>query len=81
MAREIEMETKPTVEVMMEMAGRMRDYADNMERVAQKMEEREDLTYASEAIGVIQNLFLNLRIDLLVTRPMREYERKQNKVI
>ena len=71
----MELDVEPTVEVINSIAKRFRDYANNLDRIAQKMRDRKDLEYASEAMQEVKNCFANLRTDLLVTRPMREYEK------
>lgn len=70
------MNTEPTAEKIDEMARVMRQYADDLDRCAKKMRERGDLTYAAEAVNVVTNCFSNLRLDLMVVRPIREYERE-----
>jgi hypothetical protein len=65
------MDTKPTEETMREMADRMRYYADEVDRCADKLEKSGDFHYAAEAISCITNMMTNIRIDLLVTRPIR----------
>lgn len=73
--------TKPnvdsTVEVVDQIAGQLRRYADDIERIGKQMRERQDLTLASEVLCEIRNCFHNLRLDLLVSRPLREMERRE----
>lgn len=70
------MNTKPTSQVIREIGARLRAKADEMDEIANSMDTTKDLTYASEAINAISNLIFNCRLDLLVTRPIREYKRK-----
>ena len=70
------MNLKPIAEVMKNMAEQLRRAADELDRTNNTMMERQDITYAGEAMQVIKNCFFNLRLDLLITRPIREFERK-----
>lgn len=67
----------PTAEVIEKMAELMRESAVSLDRLAQKMRERQEIEYASEAIGVITNTMHNLRLDLLISRPLREFQREK----
>lgn len=72
------MNVNPTAEVIDNIAKRLRERANDFDRIAAKMRETGDMRYAAEAMSEVSNLIPSLRIDLLVTRPLREYER-QNK--
>ena len=61
----------PTVEVIDAMASRLRDSAKELERLAARMRDTNDLELAGDAANVIANLLPNLRLDLLVTRPIK----------
>jgi tRNA(Ser,Leu) C12 N-acetylase TAN1 len=67
----IEIDLKPTAEAMENAANRMRQSADELDRLAARMQERGDLSYASVGINVIVNCLSNCRLDLFVTRPIR----------
>lgn len=67
---------EPTAEVIDAMAERMRGVSEELKRTASQMRERQDLTYAAEAINSVSNLMNQLRLDLLVTRPLREFKRE-----
>jgi len=69
------METQETVTLIKTMSKTLNGYATKFDRVAKRMEETGDLTYAAEVAGDVANLIQNLRLDLLVTRPLRAYER------
>ncbi len=71
----MDIDVKPTVETIENIADRMRRYADNLNRIAQTMQKTNNLEYASEAMQEIKNCFANLRTDLLVSRPSRAYEK------
>lgn len=62
---------EPTAEVIEEMAGVLEARANDLRNLAKSMRETNDLGYAAEAVSVIKNLTSNLRLDLLVTRPLR----------
>lgn len=62
----------PTVEKIREMAETMRKYAGEVDRHADSMERTGDLAYASEVINSFVALTMNARLDLMVTRPLRE---------
>lgn len=66
------MNTTQTEEVIKKMADNLRNAASRLDSCAAKMKETNDLSYAAEALQEIANLVPNLRIDLLVTRPLRE---------
>ena len=63
---------EPTAEVMDKMAVMMRDAAKQLEHTAFRMRETGDITYAAEALGIVTNSMNSLRLDLLITRPLRE---------
>ena len=46
--------------------------AQRLESIADSMRSKEDLTYASEVVSEVTSMLANLRLDLLVTRPLRE---------
>ena len=69
------MDTKETVELIREMAVTLKSYADQFERTATRMQETGDLSYAGEIAGGVANLIQNLRLDLIVTRPIRAYQK------
>lgn len=70
------MDTKGTVDLIKDMAKTLRSYADSFENTAARMEKTGDLTYAGEIAGGVANLIQNLRLDLIVTRPIRAYKRE-----
>ena len=74
-----EIDVEPTAEVIDKMARQLRDNADELDRTARSMRDSGDITYAAEAMNCIQNIPMNIRTDLLITRPIREYEKLLNK--
>ena len=73
------MNTKETAQLIRDMSATLHRYAVQFEDVAERMEKSRDLSYASEIAGGVANLIQNLRLDLLVTRPIRAYEREKMK--
>jgi len=67
------MDTTGTVEAIHDMAKRLREYADDFDRIAQRMDDTGDLSYAGQIAGGTANLMQALRLDLLVTRPLRAF--------
>jgi hypothetical protein len=65
----------PTAEVIEDMAAKLRDGAKALERLAVQMRATQELELAGDAISVITNLVPNLRLDLLVVRPLKATRR------
>lgn len=70
------MNVKPTLETTRDISSTLRKYADEIDRIADRMEQDNDLSCASSVLNAISNCFGNLRLDLLAVRPLREYERE-----
>lgn len=66
------MNVEPTVEIIQKMAKELDYRAGRVGMIATKMQDTEDLTYAAEVVNEIVSLITNLRLDLLVVRPLRE---------
>jgi len=64
-------DVEPTAEIIDKAASELERAAGELRRKAAAMREKGDIEYASEAISTLVNLWPNLRIDLLVTRPIR----------
>jgi hypothetical protein len=62
---------EPTVEQVFKMTKILRERADELEKLAVRMRETGSFDYASEAMNVIVNTIPELRLDLLVARPVR----------
>ena len=67
-----EYDVKPTVEKIKEMAEIIRKYADEIENHGKVMQRTGDLTYAAEVVNAFTAMIVNSRLDLMVTRPLRE---------
>lgn len=60
-----------TVEAVEAMARRLREGAMELEALAAKLKSAQDVELVAEAVAVVVNLVPNLRLDLLVTRPLK----------
>lgn len=67
-------DVEPTAQTIDQAAERFRQAAVDLDRLAATMRERNDLEYAAEALVIAHNTLANSRLDLLVTRPLREYQ-------
>lgn len=70
MKNETNIDVEPTAQVIDLAAERLRQAADELNRIASSMRARNDLTYSAEALTTIFNAVQNSRVDLLVTRPI-----------
>ncbi|KVV07405.1 hypothetical protein [Burkholderia ubonensis] len=68
-------DVEPTAASIDEMAQSFRERAVELERLACRVREEKDVSLASEAARVVANCVGGLRLDLLVTRPLRAVER------
>lgn len=68
------MDTKPTEQALLDMAENLEEEARKMRRYAADLADKKDFNVAGWAINSIVNLLGNMRLDLLVIRPVREYE-------
>jgi DNA-binding ferritin-like protein len=71
----MDINVEPTAEAIDTMAERVQRYSDELTSIAKRMREKKDISYAAEATNAAVNMLQNLRLDLLVSRPIREYER------
>jgi hypothetical protein len=67
-------DVEPTAEVISKMAQTLRGRAEELDRLASRMRETGNIDYASEAVSTYVNLVSELRLDLLIARPIRELE-------
>jgi hypothetical protein len=70
------MDVKPTAEAIDDNVRILLHYADELSWIARRMTDRQDISYSADALQAISNCFGSLRLDLLVTRPIRELERR-----
>ena len=66
-----------TVEAINQTAARMEEYAAEIRRIGLKISETGDLERTADVVNAVTNCIMNLRLDLLVTRPLREMRRLQ----
>lgn len=64
-----------TAQVLDQIAQVMIDTAGRLNKLAVEMRQKNDVSYATEAINHVISCFNNCRIDLLVARPIREYQK------
>lgn len=62
---------EPTAKVIDDMAGELELKAMELRRIAAEMRETKAFDGAGEALSIIGDLTRNMRLDLLVTRPLR----------
>lgn len=60
-----------TVRAIEAAADTMEETAARIRRIAKEMSESGDLTCASDVINAVTDMIPNLRLDLMVTRPLR----------
>ena len=77
----MKVDVQPTVEVIEKMVSYIRDEADRIQRISVSMQRTGDISYAAEVVNEVQNMFMNLRLDLLVTRPIRAYQGEIDKLL
>lgn len=66
---------KNYAEKIIDMAETLEDWGKRLRMDAERLVETEDLSYISTAINNISNCILNLRIDVIVARPLRDFEK------
>ena len=72
------MDVEPTAETIDAAANRFRQTAESLDRIAARMREKNDISYAAEALSEMLNTLQNARLDLLVTRPIRAFQTTPN---
>lgn len=72
------MNVEPTAEIIESVANEFITSAKNLRFVAQQMRNTKDITYVAEATNLIRGVFSNVRLDLLITRPLREMQHQIN---
>jgi hypothetical protein len=74
-----EIDVEPTAQAIIDAADYLRSIESKLRHTADRMRETKDITYASEAANAIANILPNMRIDLLVTRPIRALSARERK--
>ena len=72
--KEMKFNVTPTVSVINDMIRHLYKTAKELEYIANKMMEDDDISRTAEAANTLTNCIQNLRIDLLITRPIREFD-------
>lgn len=62
---------EPTAEAINGMAAKMKECAEDLARIAARMRAGGEIELAGEAASTVANLLPNLRLDLLIHRPIR----------
>jgi hypothetical protein len=65
------MDVEPTAQIIDDAAEALERAAKDLRHRAVKMRADGDITHTAEAVSTIVNIFANIRLDLLVTRPLR----------
>ena len=68
---DLDVDVEGTAMAIENMAKTLEDYAEELRRDATKLREKKDMIYASSALQCISNCMGNLRLDLIITRPIR----------
>ena len=69
------MDVEPVAKVIDSMANTMQKYCDELKNLANIIRETEDIYYAGEAVNAVINCITSLRLDLLITRPVKILEK------
>lgn len=64
----------PTVDAIRKMAESLRHAAMQLESIADKTEASGNFEQVGDAISCVANLVPNLRLDLLIVRPLRQFD-------
>ena len=67
----------PTEEAIRYISSQLRESANKLDSIADKLIDRNDIDYVSHAIQEIMNCFGSLHIDLLYTRTVKEIMREE----
>lgn len=68
-----QIDVKPTAEAIRKMAENLRHAAQQLDGIAEKTEANGTFEYVGDAANCIANLMPNLRLDLLIVRPLRQF--------
>lgn len=72
----VELNVESTAQAIDNAANVALALSQRLTQIAELMREKKDITYASEVIQEVTNSMSNFRLDLMVTRPLREYQVK-----
>ncbi|MHA2135994.1 MAG: hypothetical protein ACW99J_19210 [Candidatus Thorarchaeota archaeon] len=68
-------DTNPTSKIIRDAAGILERAAVQLRIKANQLDDTRDFSLVSEAMNDITNAFSSIRLDLFITRPIRELER------
>lgn len=66
---------EPTVKAVADIVNTLKNFADEINRINMKIIETKDVSRTAEVLNSVTACFNSLRLDLLVNRPLREYEK------
>ncbi|MDO8728376.1 MAG: hypothetical protein Q7K26_00625 [bacterium] len=72
----LDINVEPTAEAIDAAAKTAFALSKRLEQIAKLMRDKNDISHASEAVQEIATSMTNFRLDLLVARPVREYQIK-----
>ena len=64
---------QPTAEAIEKMAENLRSAAAQLDAIAERTRQKGNFKLVGDAANCVANLMPNLRLDLLVVRPLREF--------
>lgn len=64
---------QPTAEAIEKMAENLRSAAAQLDAIAERTRQKGNFELVGDAANCVANLMPNLRLDLLVVRPLREF--------
>lgn len=70
---------EPTALVIDEMSERAQALMRELDSIADNMRRTNDFGFATDAQNAILSFVMNARLDLLITRPLREFMREDEK--
>ncbi len=68
-----EIDVKPTSEAIRQMSEKLRHAAQQLDAIADRTEASGSFEHVSDAASCVANLMPNLRLDLLIVRPLRQF--------
>lgn len=70
----LNIDVEPTAEAIDAAAKTALTLSKRLEQITKFMREKNDISHASEAVSEIATSMSNFRLDLMVARPVREYQ-------
>lgn len=66
---------EPTIKVISHISNTLRNFANDIDSISETIIKTKDLSRTADVLISVANCFTDLRLDLLVTRPFREYKK------